>query len=126
LKTREIVGIVLSAEFQLSPAPAEVLRRRAAGYLAYRRQTQPVEASAGSIFRNPPGDYAGRLIEAVGLKGAREGQAQFSPVHANFIVNLGGASAMDVVQLMDRAQRAVRERFGIVLEPEILLVGEWG
>jgi len=125
LKTREITGVVLSAEFQLAPASVEVLRRRAAGYLAHRRRTQPVEASAGSVFRNPPGDYAGRLIEAAGLKGARKGQAQFSPVHANFIVNLGGASAADVVWLMDRAQQAVQERFGIMLKPEILLVGEW-
>lgn len=123
LKTGRLAGVVLSAEFRLIPAPVETLRRRASGYLAYRRRTQPIVASAGSIFRNPPGDYAGRLIEAAGLKGTREGGAQFSTVHANFIVNLGGATARDVLCLIERAQRAVKERFGVTLEPEILFIG---
>ncbi len=123
LKTKGLIGVVLSAEFRLTPAPVDTLRRRASEYLAYRRRTQPVTASAGSIFRNPPGDYAGRLIEAAGLKGAREGGAQFSTVHANFIVNLGGATARDVLCLIERAQRVVGERFGVTLEPEIVFIG---
>jgi UDP-N-acetylmuramate dehydrogenase len=123
LKTKGLSGVVLSAEFRLTPAPVDMLRQRASEYLTYRRRTQPVTASAGSIFRNPPGDYAGRLIEAVGLKGAREGRAQFSTVHANFIVNLGGATACEVLRLIERAQRAVKEHFGVTLEPEILFVG---
>lgn len=80
-------------------------------------------ANAGSIFKNPPEDFAGRLIEACGLKGRRHGGAQISPKHANVIVNRGDASALDVVELMAEAHRAVRERFGVELEPELILVG---
>jgi UDP-N-acetylmuramate dehydrogenase len=79
----------------------------------------------GSIFKNPPGDYAGRLIEAVGLKGTRVGGAEISPVHANFIVNDEGASASDVHDLIRLAQEKVLETFGVELELEIELVGEW-
>ncbi|NOZ28765.1 MAG: UDP-N-acetylmuramate dehydrogenase [Chloroflexi bacterium] len=125
LKTGDLPGVVLSATFQLEPEATETLRTRADTYLAYRRRTQPTEASIGSIFRNPPGDYAGRLIEAAGLKGAREGQAQVSLVHANFIVNLGEATADDVLRLIRRVQRVVRGQFGIQLQPEVLFVGEW-
>jgi len=87
---------------------------------------QPLaQPNTGSIFRNPPGDHAGRLIEAAGLKGAREGDALVSPKHANFIVNAGGASAADVRSLMTRCQEEVLRRFGGQLQPEIELVGEW-
>ena len=79
----------------------------------------------GSIFKNPPGDYAGRLIEAAGLKGTRVGGAEISPVHANFIVNDEGASASDVYDLIRLAQNKVLEIFGVELELEIELVGEW-
>lgn len=79
--------------------------------------------NAGSIFRNPPGDYAGRLIEAVGLKGRRRGDAEISERHANVIVNRGHALAADVLELMSQARRSVSERFGVVLEPEIVLTG---
>jgi UDP-N-acetylmuramate dehydrogenase len=126
LKTGELRGVILSATFQMLPEAPEVLRERAEAYLAHRRKSQPVDASAGSIFRNPPGDFAGRLIEEAGLKGAREGAAQISPIHANFIVNLGGATAADVIRLIRRAQSAVYERFGVRLEPEIQMVGDWG
>jgi UDP-N-acetylmuramate dehydrogenase len=77
------------------------------------------------MFRNPPDDFAGRLIEAAGLKGHRVGQAQIAERHANFIVNLGGANAADVRQLMEAAQREVRRRFNINLVPEVKFVGEW-
>ena len=80
----------------------------------------------GSIFKNPPGDFAGRLIEQAGLKGRRVGGAEISPVHANFIVNRGGARAVDVLALIELARQTVRERFGVELELEIELVGEWG
>ncbi|MCC7353247.1 MAG: UDP-N-acetylmuramate dehydrogenase [Anaerolineae bacterium] len=116
--------IVLAAEFRLSPAPVAELEARAERFLAQRRATQPTEASVGSIFKNPPGDYAGRLIEAAGLKGHRVGQAQISPVHANFIVNLGGATAAEVWNLIQLARETVRQRFGVYLEWEILPVGE--
>jgi UDP-N-acetylmuramate dehydrogenase len=80
----------------------------------------------GSTFRNPPGDHAGRLIEAVGLKGRKQGGAQISPTHANFIVNVGGATAADVLSLIQAARRAVKDRFGIDLELEIEFLGDWG
>lgn len=84
------------------------------------------QPNAGSIFKNPEGDFAGRLIEACGLKGAVSGGAQISPKHANVIVNTGGAKATDVLDLMLRARRAVAARFGIELRPEIVLAGELG
>jgi UDP-N-acetylmuramate dehydrogenase len=91
-----------------------------------RRATQPLtQPTFGSTFRNPPGEYAGRLIEAVGLKGHRIGSAKWSEIHANFIVNLDGATARDVVDLINLARSRVHERFGVVLEPEVHLAGEW-
>lgn len=91
---------------------------------SYRRNTQPLQLpNSGSVFRNPPGDHAGRLIEAMGLKGERCGGALISPQHANFIVNTGGASARDVLTLVARAQRAVLESSTILLALEIRLVG---
>src|SRR5213594_3610257 len=93
---------------------------------ARRTAAQPHgKANAGSIFKNPNGDHAGRLIEGVGLKGARAGRARISERHANFIVNEGGARAADVKVLMDVAQRVVWERSGVWLEPEVQLVGSW-
>ena len=77
------------------------------------------------MFRNPPGDYAGRLIEAAGLGGARVGKAEISTVHANFFVNLGGATARDVQALVNLAREKVKARSGVELELEIELVGEW-
>jgi len=91
-----------------------------------RRRTQPLDRPTfGSTFRNPPGDYAGRLIEAVGLKGHRVGNATWSDVHANFVVNLGGASAADVLALIRLARTRVREQFGIALETEVRFLGEF-
>jgi UDP-N-acetylmuramate dehydrogenase len=91
-----------------------------------RRATQPLDQPTfGSTFRNPPGEHAGRLVEAVGLKGHRVGNAAWSEVHANFIVNLGGASARDVITLINLARARVLERFGIALEPEVRLAGEF-
>jgi UDP-N-acetylmuramate dehydrogenase len=79
----------------------------------------------GSMFKNPPGDYAGRLIEAADLKGTRVGGAEISPRHANFFINHGDATSMDIKQLIDLARREVAERFGVELELEIELLGEW-
>ena len=89
------------------------------------RRTGWRRANAGSIFKNPNGDHAGRLIEIAGLKGTRAGRARISERHANFIVNEGGARAADVKALMDVAQRVVWERSGVWLEPEVQLVGNW-
>ncbi len=91
-----------------------------------RKSSQPSGfPNSGSMFRNPPGDYAGRLIEAAGLKGRRLGQAQISERHANFIVNHGGAAAGDVRRLMELARAEVRRQFGVELVPEVKFVGDW-
>lgn len=118
-------SLVLRAAFRVQRAPdgqAQVLVR---ALQARRTATQPRQLSAGSVFANPPGDYAGRLIEAAGLKGHAVGRAQISPQHANFIVNLGGATAADVFALLRMAQDEVWRRFERWLSPEIELVGRW-
>ena len=105
--------------------PAEV-RSRTQDRLVRRKATQPVAVpNAGSCFRNPPGDRAGRLIEAAGAKGWRQGGAEVSTLHANFIVNVDGAKALDVSSLLARVHRAVDDRFGIDLHLEVHLVGEF-
>jgi len=89
-----------------------------------RRSLQPTGPSAGSTFKDPSGDFAGRLIEAAGLKGRRVGDVAVSEKHANFLLNLGGAQARDVLALIAVVQREVRARFGVSLEPEVKIVGE--
>ncbi|HEV2238437.1 MAG TPA: UDP-N-acetylmuramate dehydrogenase [Ktedonobacterales bacterium] len=117
--------MILAGTFLVARAPVEEVRARVAAYRRHRKETQPVQGSAGSVFKNPLGDHAGRLIEAAGLKGTTVGGAQISPVHANFIVNAGGATARDVVALIALARRTVRERFGVQLELEVELRGAW-
>lgn len=118
--------IVTAATFELRPDAPAAIGARLAAVRDQRVASQPHGASnAGSIFKNPGGDHAGRLIEAVGLKGRRIGRARVSERHANFIVNDGGATAADVQALMAEAQRTVWERSGVWLEPEIRLVGRW-
>ncbi|MBI5878953.1 MAG: UDP-N-acetylmuramate dehydrogenase [Chloroflexi bacterium] len=117
--------IVLAATMKLVREAPEAVIERLRKHNEYRRATQPPEPSAGSVFKNPPGDYAGRLIDAAGLKGARVGGALVSPVHANFFVNAGGATAGDLLTLIRLVQVRVRERFGVTLETEIELLGEW-
>lgn len=115
--------VVLTAEFRLQrDDPANCIARMNQ-YTEHRRRTQPTEPSVGSMFKNPEGDYAGRLIEAVGLKGTRVGQMQVSNVHANFFVNLGGGTAEDVLGLVKFVQEKVKEAFGTELELEIQVVG---
>jgi UDP-N-acetylmuramate dehydrogenase len=114
--------IVLQAELALPPAPREEIEATMQTYNARRKVSQPPGATIGSMFKNPPGDYAGRLIEAAGLKGFRVNQAQISPVHANFFINLGGAKSEDVLALIETAQRAVQDKFGLELELEIEIV----
>lgn len=93
--------------------------------LERRNQTQPTGSpTCGSVFRNPPGDYAGRLIEASGLKGVCIGGACISEKHANFIVNTGAATAADIFALMQKAQQTVKEKFGVTLEPEVRVLGD--
>jgi UDP-N-acetylmuramate dehydrogenase len=117
--------VILSADLALRPRPREELWERMADHMGRRRATQPGYPSAGSVFKNPRGDYAGRLIEAAGLKGARQGDAMVALEHANFIVNVGNARASDVRALIDRVREAVARRFGVELELEIQLVGDW-
>lgn len=118
--------VVTAVAFVLHRAPRDVVWSRYCAAKEKRKRGQPRGLpNAGSIFKNPPGQFAGRLIEAVGLKGYRIGQAMFSPKHANFIVNLGGARAEHVRQLMREAQRRVADQFGIHLEPEVRLIGDW-
>jgi UDP-N-acetylmuramate dehydrogenase len=116
---------VLAATFQLTPGDSSELAKKADEFNDYRRRTQPPGASLGSMFKNPAGTAAGRLIDQCGLKGMRMGDAEISSVHANFFVNHGRATASDVKALIDLAQQRVREKFGIELELEIELLGEW-
>jgi UDP-N-acetylmuramate dehydrogenase len=120
----EPAEIVLSITCLLRRDDIETIKARVAHYRQHRKETQPPQASAGSVFKNPPGDYSGRLIEAAGLKGMQIGKAQISPRHANFIVNLGGARAGDILALIALARHTVQERFGIELELEIELRGD--
>ena len=115
----------VSASFRLVPGDGEASRQRIKELLARRIATQPLgEPNAGSVFRNPSGDFAARLIDACGLKGHAIGDAVISPKHANFIVNKGRARASDIEALIERAQRAVRDKFGIELEREVRIIGE--
>jgi UDP-N-acetylmuramate dehydrogenase len=118
-------AVVLAAQLRLERSTPAQAQARIEEFVAYRKRTQPPGASMGSMFKNPPGDYAGRLIEAAGLKGARLGEAQISPVHANFFINLGNASARDIRALIELAQETVLRKFGVALELEIELIGEW-
>jgi UDP-N-acetylmuramate dehydrogenase len=118
-------AIILSAEFALQAGDRQELEARATEYLAQRRRMQPKGFSAGSVFRNPSGDTAGRLIEAAGLKETRCGGARISEKHANFIINCAGATAADVLALMDLARQRVFGHCGVALEPEIVFVGDW-
>ncbi len=118
--------IVLAATFRLSPAEPETIARHLDEIRRWRREHQPLGIpSAGSVFRNPPGDSAGRLIDAAGLKGTRIGGAVVSERHANFIVNDRRGTAADVRRLAEEVRRRIRERDGIELVFEIEFVGDW-
>jgi UDP-N-acetylmuramate dehydrogenase len=121
----ECPGVVVSAVFELEEGNRKEIAAAMASHKDRRLRTQPLQlACAGSVFRNPPGDFAARLIQEAGLKGLRRGGAEVSTQHANFIVNTGQASAEDVLTLMADIQRIVRERFEVELVPEVLVVGE--
>jgi UDP-N-acetylmuramate dehydrogenase len=117
--------VVLLAQFVLAADDPAAIQARMDGYSARRKQTQPPGASLGSIFKNPPGDYAGRLIEAAGLKGFQIGGAQVSPLHANFFINTGTATASDYYALVEHVRDLVAQTSGVALETEIELVGDW-
>jgi UDP-N-acetylmuramate dehydrogenase len=116
--------VILSGGILLSPGDKAGIQTETRRLWSQRRTAQPLNRpSCGSVFKNPPGDYAGRLIEQVGLKGTKKGEAQISTKHANFIVNRGEAKARDVLYLMNLIRIRVRDQFGILLEPEVHL---WG
>jgi UDP-N-acetylmuramate dehydrogenase len=125
LKSRSAQAVVLSAELSLRQATRAEVTRQMLEFAGRRKATQPPGASMGSMFKNPPGDKAGRLMEAAGLKGTRIGNAEISPLHANFFVNHGRARAEDVRALIELAKTTVRQKFSVDLELEIELVGEW-
>jgi UDP-N-acetylmuramate dehydrogenase len=118
-------AVVVKARFKGTPDRPEAIAERVHEYMERRKAGQPLEyPSAGSVFKNPPNDYAGRLIESAGLKGMSVGGAMISDKHANVIVNVGGASAEDILTLMETARQRVKEQTGIELEPEIKVVGD--
>lgn len=118
--------LILSATFLLTPAAPDEIKTRMNEILRWRREHQPLDRpSAGSVFRNPPDNSAGRLVDACGLRGFRIGGAQISEKHANFIVNGGGATAADIRRLAEHARHEVDRRFGVDLVFEIHFVGDW-
>lgn len=125
LKRDNIPAVVLTARLSLTPSTPEQVKKKMEELTGYRRRTQPPGASMGSMFKNPPGDFAGRLIEAAGLKGTRIGDAEISAVHANFFINLGHASASDIWKLVQVARETVAEKFDVKLELEIERIGDW-
>ena len=125
LKRGELRGVVLLVELALKNSTKEEVTVKIEQFSAHRKATQPPGASMGSMFKNPPGDYAGRLIEAAGMKGVRIGNAEISPVHGNFFVNHANTKAEDVRALIRLVQKTVREKLGVELELEVELIGEW-
>lgn len=118
--------VVLTVELALEPGhDPDALKATAEGFIAHRKRTQPPGASLGSMFKNPPGDYAGRLIEAAGLKGTAHGGVMISPVHANFFVNTGSGTAADYLALIRLAEQQVQAQFGVTLALEVELVGDF-
>lgn len=125
LKRNELKGIVLGAGFKLKNSLPQEIQNKIAEFTEKRKTTQPPGASMGSMFKNPPNDYAGRLIEAAGLKGARVGNAEISTIHANFFVNHGETTATDIYALIELARKTVKEKFDVELELEVELLGDW-
>ena len=125
LKRGEVKAIVLSAELALKNSTKEDVTVKIQQFSAHRKATQPPGASMGSMFKNPPGDYAGRLIESAGLKGTRIGNAEISPLHGNFFINHENTKAEDIRALIELVQKTVKEKEGVELELEVELIGEW-
>ncbi len=118
-------GIVLAVHLRLYRDDTESIKNRMREFLETKKATQPLnEHSAGCVFKNPEGDYAGRLIEEAGLKGFRIGDIEISRKHANFFINLGRGTSRDFIDLMRKVQEEVERRFSIMLEPEIKMIGQ--
>jgi len=125
LKREHIPAVILSAQVALKHGNLQDIQEKTKQFSEHRRKTQPIGASMGSMFKNPPGEKAGRLIEAANLKGKRIGNAEISTQHANFFINHGQTRAEDIKALIELAQNAVARKFGLELELEVELVGEW-
>ena len=125
LKRAELDAVVLAAELRLRDSSKEEAMTNIEQFSAHRKATQPPGASMGSMFKNPNGDYAGRLIDAAGLKGIRIGNAEISPLHGNFFINHGTTRADDIRALIELVIKTVKESQGVELELEIELVGDW-
>jgi UDP-N-acetylmuramate dehydrogenase len=116
--------VVLRAGYTLEPGDPGELKARIKEFRAQRMNGSPNRPSCGSTFKRPPGDFPGRVIEAAGLKGTRVGQIEVSPVHANYLVNLGGGTAEEALELIGLVKEKVRERLGIDLEAEVRVIGD--
>lgn len=122
---QDLPEIVVWATFACRPQSQDVIREKTEAYLRRRRETQPLKhPNAGSVFKNPPGDSAGRLIELAGAKGLKFGGIQVSEVHANFFVNIGRGTASDVLQAVETVRRMVKDKFGLTLSMEVKFIGE--
>ncbi len=124
LKRNAVEAVILSAELKLKNGDPAEIQERMQSFIQMRKVTQPPGATMGSTFKNPEGDYAGRLIEMAGLKGARIGNAEISSVHANFIINHGETKASDVMALIELVKKTVLEKFEVALELEIEIIGD--
>lgn len=124
LKMNAVEAVILSAELQLKNGDPAEIQETMRSFIQMRKVTQPPGATMGSTFKNPEGDYAGRLIEMAGLKGKRIGNAEISTVHANFIINHGETKASDVIALIDLVEKTVLEKFDVALELEIEIIGD--
>jgi UDP-N-acetylmuramate dehydrogenase len=125
IKSGDITAVVLNATFGLAKSTPKDVKGRISAIAEKRQSSQPQGPSLGSMFKNPPGDYAGRLIEEAGLKGYRVGGVEISNVHGNFFLNRGDGTASDIAELIDMTQKAVKDNFSIELELEIQYIGDW-
>ncbi len=125
IKSGEKQAVVLSAAFKMELSTPSYVKGKISAIAEKRQSSQPSGASLGSMFKNPPGDFAGRLIEATGLKGTRVGDVEISPLHGNFFLNRGNATATDIASMIAQVRDQVHERFGVELELEIQFIGDW-
>jgi len=125
IKSGKKIAAVLNATFCLSQSTPEEVKGRISSIAEKRQASQPQGVSLGSMFKNPPGNYAGRLIEAAGLKGKRIGGVEISQVHGNFFLNSGNATAKEIAVLISHVKEEVKDQFDINLDLEIQFVGDW-
>lgn len=125
LKREQERSVILSACFRIEESTVSATKALVKEFSDYRKGTQPPGASMGSMFKNPPGDFAGRLIDLAGLKGTRKGDVVISSLHGNFFINEGSGSSKDILSLINLARQKVDQQFGIKLDLEIELIGDW-